>query len=446
MKILFADENKQSYKYGMSASFHKQFEFDSRYCTAKMSRRVQQTYQDHSNDVDVDVEIKANTKGGVYLPFPEKLFQMLTHIDLYEPDLACIVSWRPHGRCFLVRDTGRFEENILSRFFKMTKYTSFRRQLNLWGFKRLVRKTPDFDAYYHELCLRSKPFLHRRMQREKDLRAPPNPDGEPDFYSMVPLPPSSSILAGAAAAAVREYNESWLAPPTKRGSICNPDGEPDFYSVVSLPPSSSILAGTPAAAAAAAREYNEYCLAAGRLVLSTPPTERGSICNLDGEPDFYSTVSLPPGTPAAAAAAREYNESSCLAAGRLVLSSPPTKRGAICNPDGEPNFYSMVSLSPSSLAGTSDAAVREYNESCLAASRLVPRASPTKRGAICHPDGEPDFYSMAFLPPILAGTTPAVVAAREYNESCLAVDRLVVLKQISENPSSPSSTADGVLT
>ena len=114
--------------------------------TAKMSRRVQQTYQDHFNDVDVDVEIKANTKGGVYLPFPEKLFQMLTHIDLYEPDLACIVSWRPHGRCFLVRDTGRFEENILSRFFKMTKYTSFRRQLNLWGFKRLVHKTPDFDA------------------------------------------------------------------------------------------------------------------------------------------------------------------------------------------------------------------------------------------------------------------------------------------------------------
>jgi hypothetical protein len=65
--------------------------------TAKMSRRVHQSYQDHSNDVVGDVEINTNTKGGVYLIFPEKLLQMLTRIDLYEPDLACIVSWRPHG-------------------------------------------------------------------------------------------------------------------------------------------------------------------------------------------------------------------------------------------------------------------------------------------------------------------------------------------------------------
>jgi hypothetical protein len=42
---------------------------------------------------------------------------MLTRIDLYEPDLACIVSWRPHGWCFLVRDTGR---DLKSIFFQVS--------------------------------------------------------------------------------------------------------------------------------------------------------------------------------------------------------------------------------------------------------------------------------------------------------------------------------------
>jgi hypothetical protein len=82
------------------------------------------------------------------------------YIDLNEPALASIVSWQPHGRCLLVRDAKRFEALVLPRFFKQTIYTSFRRQLNLWGFKRLLQKASDHGAYYHELFLRSKTYLH----------------------------------------------------------------------------------------------------------------------------------------------------------------------------------------------------------------------------------------------------------------------------------------------
>lgn len=103
-----------------------------------------------------------------------------------------------------MRDVRRFEEFVLPKFFKQTMYSSFRRQLNLWGFKRLVQKSPDHGAYYHEHFLRSKPFLHcylSRAQQEREskdsklsrtTRASPNPDLEPDFYSMTALPPSSS--------------------------------------------------------------------------------------------------------------------------------------------------------------------------------------------------------------------------------------------------------------
>jgi hypothetical protein len=173
----------------------------------QQTNQQQHPYYDHSIDVDNAAEMNSTSTGtgtsagNGRTPFTEKLFQMLTHIDLYEPHLASIVSWQPHGRCFLVRDVKRFEENILPRFFKMTMYTSFRRQLHLWGFKRLVQKTPDYSAYYHELYLRSKPLLLRNIvrnrQRSKDVGAPPtiratsNPNGEPDFYSMISLPPSA---------------------------------------------------------------------------------------------------------------------------------------------------------------------------------------------------------------------------------------------------------------
>lgn len=132
---------------------------------------------------------------------------MLTHIDLYEPYLASIVSWQSHGRCFIVRDADRFEEHVLPRFFKMAMYTSFRRQLNIWGFKRLAQKTHDDGAYYHELFLRSKPFLIRNIVRNRQrsysydagvpstTRAFSYPGGEPNFFSMVPLPPSACCSA-----------------------------------------------------------------------------------------------------------------------------------------------------------------------------------------------------------------------------------------------------------
>jgi hypothetical protein len=61
-------------------------------------------------------------KSGARESFSIKLFKMLEHIDLHEPELAKIVSWQPDGCSFLVHGgPKKLEQQILPRFFKGQK-------------------------------------------------------------------------------------------------------------------------------------------------------------------------------------------------------------------------------------------------------------------------------------------------------------------------------------
>ena len=66
--------------------------------------------------------------------FPGRLYDMLEAVDCL--GLSDAVSWLPHGRSFKVLDPDKFMNLVVPKFFKATKYRSFQRQLNLWGFHR----------------------------------------------------------------------------------------------------------------------------------------------------------------------------------------------------------------------------------------------------------------------------------------------------------------------
>ena len=157
--------------------------------------QVNHDYHDYSEVPDNSEYTPAFSKGGVATPFPIKLHDMLAASEA-DPSLAKIVYWLPHGRSFIVSNTKETTENILPTFFDQNKYASFQRQLNLYGFKRLT-KGPDRGSYYHELFLRGKRFLTRRMKRMKikgsGARLASNPEDEPNFYNMSFLPLITSI-------------------------------------------------------------------------------------------------------------------------------------------------------------------------------------------------------------------------------------------------------------
>lgn len=109
---------------------------------------------------------KISTKGGVKAPFPVNLWNMLHHIENFEPQLARVISWQPDGLCFRVHDKKRFEESAQARFFgSQVNYTSFRRQLNLWGFKRINDRSINHGAYFHPKFQRHGKYLCRTMVR-----------------------------------------------------------------------------------------------------------------------------------------------------------------------------------------------------------------------------------------------------------------------------------------
>jgi hypothetical protein len=135
-------------------------------------------YRDHSTDEDDD-PLTPLTPLARVPNFPAKM-----HAILSRSDLADVVTWLPHGRAWRILKPREFEVRVIPSYFEHNKFSSFIRQANGWGFRRIT-KGPDRNAYYHELFLRGIPHLSKRMKRPGPSKKPSvDPDHEPDLHKI----------------------------------------------------------------------------------------------------------------------------------------------------------------------------------------------------------------------------------------------------------------------
>lgn len=104
-------------------------------------------YTDVSHCSDPIPDNRRN-RGGVTEPFPSKLHRMLEAVE--REGLGEVVSFFSHGRAFAIHKPRRFVMEIMPRFFRQTRLTSFQRQLNLYGFRR-ISQGPDNGGRNHSL-------------------------------------------------------------------------------------------------------------------------------------------------------------------------------------------------------------------------------------------------------------------------------------------------------
>eukprot|EP00980_Cylindrotheca_fusiformis_P005429 scaffold1157_cov122-Cylindrotheca_fusiformis.AAC.21 len=98
--------------------------------------------------------------------FPEKLHRLLLEVE-YEGK-GDIISFTPDGHAFQIHKPQEFFDKIVPQYFNQSHLSSFKRQLNLYGFEAITSGTFK-GAYYHQDFQRLRPelcrLIHRRNQK-----------------------------------------------------------------------------------------------------------------------------------------------------------------------------------------------------------------------------------------------------------------------------------------
>ncbi|KAL7554424.1 hypothetical protein ACHAWF_018173, partial [Thalassiosira exigua] len=92
--------------------------------------------------------------------FPFKLHEMLEHASSNSEHADSAVLWIEDGRAFAIKDKDALMNTLAPMFFNQTKFRSFTRQLNLWGFKRLRH-----NEWRHEHFVRGNVPRMRLIER-----------------------------------------------------------------------------------------------------------------------------------------------------------------------------------------------------------------------------------------------------------------------------------------
>ncbi|KAJ8700355.1 Heat shock transcription factor [Pleurotus ostreatus] len=128
--------------------------------------------------------------------FLQKLFEMVN-----DPSNADLIRWSDAGDSFFVLDHERFARQVLGRWFKHQNFSSFVRQLNMYGFHKIPHlqqgvlrsdQEAEFWNFEHPNFHRGQPDLLCLIQRKKQAPQSSDLPSDPDPAASASANPSSS--------------------------------------------------------------------------------------------------------------------------------------------------------------------------------------------------------------------------------------------------------------